>query len=110
MIAAIRPDDWNVPLFLHVLGAMILVGALVLVVTSLVLGWRADGAVAARTTRLGFLSLLLAALPAWLVMRLAAQWVASEVGVANSDAAWIGIGYVTADFGLLLLVVATIVA
>ena len=26
LLAAIRPDDWNFPLFLHVLGAMILVG------------------------------------------------------------------------------------
>ena len=26
-LAVIRPDDWNLPLFLHVLGAMILVGA-----------------------------------------------------------------------------------
>ena len=28
MIALIRPDSWNFPLFLHVLGAMILVGGL----------------------------------------------------------------------------------
>jgi hypothetical protein len=26
-LAVIRPDSWNFPLFLHVLGAMILVGA-----------------------------------------------------------------------------------
>ena len=26
-IAASRPTDWNFPLFIHVLGAMILVGA-----------------------------------------------------------------------------------
>ena len=28
MLAAIRPDSWNYALFVHVLGAMILVGAL----------------------------------------------------------------------------------
>ena len=27
VIASIRPDSWNFPLFLHVLGAMVLVGA-----------------------------------------------------------------------------------
>ena len=27
LLAAIRPDDWNIPLFVHVLGAMVLVGA-----------------------------------------------------------------------------------
>ena len=26
VLAAIRPDDWNFPLLLHVLGAMLLVG------------------------------------------------------------------------------------
>ena len=26
VLASIRPDSWNFPLFLHVLGAMILVG------------------------------------------------------------------------------------
>ena len=29
LLAAIRPDSWNYALFLHVLGAMVLVGALV---------------------------------------------------------------------------------
>ena len=28
VVALIRPDSWNFPLFLHVLGAMILVGGL----------------------------------------------------------------------------------
>ena len=28
VLAAIRPDDWNFPLLLHVLGAMLLVGGL----------------------------------------------------------------------------------
>ena len=28
VLAAIRPDSWNFPLFVHVLGAMILVGGL----------------------------------------------------------------------------------
>ena len=30
LLGAIRPDDWDLPLFLHILGAMTLVGALVL--------------------------------------------------------------------------------
>ena len=25
-LAAIRPDEWNLPLFVHVLGAIVLVG------------------------------------------------------------------------------------
>ena len=35
ILAAIRPDDWNLALFVHILGAMVLVGSLVLVATSL---------------------------------------------------------------------------
>ena len=30
-LATIRPDDWNMPLFVHVAGAMLLVGSLVVV-------------------------------------------------------------------------------
>ncbi len=35
ILAAVRPDSWNFPLFLHVLGAMILVGGLLTGVSSL---------------------------------------------------------------------------
>ena len=35
VLAAIRPDDWNLALFVHILGAMVLVGSLALVATSL---------------------------------------------------------------------------
>jgi hypothetical protein len=52
LLAAVRPDDWNLPLFLHVLGAMTLVGGVVLVVVSLV-GARGEGGAA--SLRLGFL-------------------------------------------------------
>ncbi len=30
LVAVIRPDEWNLPLFVHVLGAMLLVGTLLL--------------------------------------------------------------------------------
>ena len=41
-IAAIRPDEWNFPLLLHVLGAMLLVGGLTAAVIAFVVGWRND--------------------------------------------------------------------
>ena len=40
MLAAIRPTGWDFPLFLHVLGAMILVGGLVVAVAMQLLAWR----------------------------------------------------------------------
>jgi hypothetical protein len=75
LLGVIRPDDWNLPLFLHVLGAMTLVGALVLVVASLA---SARGGDSAAALRLGYRSLLLAAIPGWIVMRVTAQWIASK--------------------------------
>ena len=77
LLASIRPDDWNLPLFLHVLGAMTLVGALGLVVLSLASARGGDSAAAcgSPTARCCF-----AAIPAWIVMRLSAQWIAIEGG------------------------------
>jgi hypothetical protein len=107
LLAAIRPDEWNLPLFLHLIGAMVLVGALVLVVTSLA-GARPGGSVAA--VRLGYRSLLLVALPAWLVTRVSAQWLASEENVDDDPPAWVDLGSTTTDTTFVLLVAATVCA
>jgi hypothetical protein len=106
MIAAIRPDDWNLVLFLHLLGAMVMFAALVTAAYYLFAA-RRDGSV--ELTRNGFRCLLYAALPSYLVMRIAAQSIASKEGLEDSDAAWIGIGYLTSDLGALAIVVATVV-
>jgi hypothetical protein len=103
-IAAIRPDDWNLPLLLHVAGAMVLVGALAVVTASLV---SARGGDAAALTRLSFRTLLYAALPGFILTRVSAEWIASEEDV-DDEATWIGIGYMVSDFGLLLLIVGTV--
>ena len=72
LLAAVRPGSWNLPLFLHVAGAMTLVGALGATVLLAGAGMRRpDAPVLARGA---FLSLAVAALPAWVVMRAAAQW------------------------------------
>jgi hypothetical protein len=106
-LAAIRPDDWNFPLLVHVFGAMILVGGLVTAVTALLLGWRRDSA---WFSRLGFWSLLLVAFPAWWVMRIGAEWIYSKENFdEGNEPDWLGIGYVTADLGGLLLLIAIIV-
>ena len=94
----------DVPFFLHVLGAMVLVGALLLSATALAGAWRGDDAT---SLRLGYRSLLLAALPAWLVMRVAAQWLLEE-GNYDEDQAWIGVGFGVSELSLLLLVAATV--
>lgn len=106
MLAAIRPDDWNLPLLLHVLGAMLLVGGLTTAVTSFSLGWRRD---AVTLSRLGFWSLLAVAFPAWWLMRIAAQWIYDKEGFGGeNDPGWIGVGYITAELGGLLLLISII--
>ena len=107
LLAVLRPSDWELPLFLHVLGAMVLVGGLILAFTTLLAGWRGGGVA---VTRLGFRALLLTTLPGWLVMRVAAEWIASKEHLEDSNASWIGIGFSTADGGLLFLIVATVLA
>jgi uncharacterized membrane-anchored protein len=106
VVAAIRPDEWNFPLLMHVLGAMLLVGGLVAAVTAFTLGWRRDSAF---FSRIGFWSLLLVAFPAWWVMRIGAQWIYSKEGFDSDDEpGWLGVGYLTADFGGILLLLALI--
>jgi hypothetical protein len=109
LLAAIRPDDWNLPLFLHVLGAMALVGALVLVALSLA---SARGGDSAAGLRLAYRALLLGAIPAWIAMRVGAQWIASKEGLDDLDEppAWVDIGFLTSEPTLLLLIAATLCA
>lgn len=111
MLAAIRPDNWNLPLLLHVLGAMLLVGSLVAAVGALVLAWRRDtGDWLLR--RLGFRVLLFATIPAYFLMRIPAQWIYNKENLDDADPepAWIAFGYIPADLGLPLLVIGIVLA
>ena len=107
-IAAIRPDAWNFPLLLHLMGAMVMVGALVLAASALFLAWRDSDAA---LVRLGYRSLLIGALPAWLVMRAGGEWIASKEGWTAEGVptpTWLGIGFVLADAGGLILLISLI--
>jgi hypothetical protein len=108
-----RPDDVNVPLTLHVLGAGLLVGTLIAVATAILIGWRstADGD-AVGLTRLGLRTLLLGVFPAYLLMRIGAQWTEAAADLPDivEDSAWIGIGYITADAGALLILISMVLS
>jgi hypothetical protein len=111
MLAAIRPDSWNLPLLLHVLGASILLGGLVAALASQVVGWARESAAGAlQLARVGFYALLLAAVPGWILMRVGADWIWREEGWddVDSEPAWLGIGWITSEAGGLLILVATI--
>ena len=108
MLAAIRPDSWNFPLLVHVFGAMVAVGGLVTATASLAF---AKGE--AKLLRLGYFSLLAVTLPGWIVMRIGAQWIVSKEGWDDLPdrmvPSWIGIGFLIADIGGIILLVSLIV-
>lgn len=108
MIATIRPDEIAFPLFFHVLGAMVLVGSLLLAGTVLTSAWR-DGS--ASLTRLGYKALLIGALPAWLVTRVFAQIVLDKPFYDRvEEDTWVEIGFISTEPALLLLIGAVVAA
>ena len=107
IVATVRPDSWDFPLFLHVLGAMILVGGLLAGASSLAFA-RGD----VRFLRLGYWSLLAVALPGWLLMRIGAEWIASREGWNHEGVptpTWLKIGLILADSGGFILLISLIV-
>jgi hypothetical protein len=109
VLAAIRPDSWNFPLLLHVLGALLLVGSLTTAVAFQFVAWRSDRL---SFGRLAFRTLLFVSFPAWWLMRIGAEWIYSKEGWDNvsQEPDWLGIGYITADAGGLLILIAIILA
>jgi hypothetical protein len=104
VLATVRPDDLNFPLFVHVVGAMILVAGLVTGASALAFA-RGD----AKMLRLGFWALMLVSFPGWVIMRLGAEWIYSREGWSHVKGSlqpdWLGIGFVIADAGGFILVI-----
>ena len=107
ILAVERASSTDVPLFLHVAGAMVLVGAVAAVLWMLFKAWRGDRG---ELTRTAFRTLVYAVIPAFIVMRAGAQWIVDKEHLSDSDVAWIGIGYGSSDFMALFLIVATVLA
>ena len=102
MIAYSRPF-W--PLFLHVLGAMSLFGAILAVLILSLVAWRRPDA---RFLHRAAFTASLIAVAAYVVMRVGAEWIYSKEGWGKGgaeDPTWIGIGYGVSDIGLLVLLV-----
>jgi hypothetical protein len=108
VLAATRLDSWDLPLFVHVVGAMILVGGLVAGAAALAF---ARGEV--RLVRLGYWSLLAVSLPGWVLMRTGAEWIRSKEGWDDlpkgvDQPSWLDTGSIVADAGGLVLLVSLI--
>ncbi len=108
VLATVRPDDWNFPLFVHVLGAMILVGGLVTGASAL--AFAKDDA---KLLRLGFWALMLVSFPGWIIMRIGAEWIYNREGWDDVPDSlipnWLDIGALIADAGGLVLVITLII-
>jgi len=110
ILAADRANEVNVPLTLHVLGAGLLVGTLLAVATAILLGWTREGD-AAGLTRLGLRTLLMGVFPAYLLMRIGAQWTEAKENFPDDfEPTWLGIGYITADAGAILILISMILS
>jgi hypothetical protein len=101
-LGLIRPDDENLPLLVHILGASILVGGLL--TGASLLGF-ARGSVS--MLRLGYWTMLAVALPGLVLMRIGAEWIyrTSVWDDLEDEPTWIMIGGVTADIGGALFLV-----
>jgi hypothetical protein len=106
VLAAIRPDDQSFALLLHLVGATVVFGALLASATSLALA-RGD----TRLLRLGYFSLLLVGLPGLILLRLAGEWLYrlqnwDELPEQIDEPTWLGIGFLVADGGGVLFLLA----
>ena len=68
ILALVRPDSWNFPLLVHIVGAVMLVGGIFTCATFLGFA-RGDS----RLLRLGYWSLLAVALPGSILLRIGAE-------------------------------------
>jgi hypothetical protein len=108
MLALIRPDSWNLPLFVHVLGAMILFGG---TATVAIVGFagRAHSGQAALLARVALKTFLFAVVPGWIAMRLGAGWIADKE-FPNDTPGWVDVGFIVSEPGALLLIALGILA
>jgi uncharacterized cupredoxin-like copper-binding protein len=107
-LAAIRPTGQDFPVLLHIVGATVVFGALLASAISLAL---ARGEI--RLLRLGYFSLLLVGLPGLILMRLSGQWIYQKQGWDDlpdqlQDPTWLRIGFIVADGGAILFLLALI--
>ena len=107
MIALLRPDAWDFPLFLHVLGAVLLVGGVASVTLVSIAGLRTpEHAVLLRT--LAFRTTLVLVWPAYILMRAGAQWIYSKEDLHPDFPTWIAVGVTVGDGGIAVLLVLTL--
>jgi hypothetical protein len=110
MLALIRPDSWNLPLFFHVFGAIVVFGASA---TLAIVGYagKRDSDHQQMLARVALRTFLFGVIPSWILMRVAAEWLAGkEFPDGVESPGWVGVGYIVSEGSGVLLLVAGILA
>jgi hypothetical protein len=104
MLALIRPDSWNFPLFLHILGATLLFGT---VATVAIAGFasRTHAGYEQLLARVAQRTFVLGIVPAYILMRVGAQWIDSKEFPNGDEPGWVGTGFIVSDAGVILLLI-----
>jgi hypothetical protein len=111
MLAAIRPDSFNLPLFLHVLGATLTFGTTATVAILGFAGTRVDRERSLWLRGLAFKIAFFVLVPAFILMRAAAQWiVGKEYPGSAKTPGWVDIGFIVTEPGALLIIVLLVLA
>ena len=102
-VALVRPDSWNLPLFLHVLGATLTFGT---TATVTILAFAGRSAASERALwlrglafKIGFFVLV----PAWILLRIPAQTIDNKE-FPHHEPGWVGVGYPVTEGGALLII------
>ena len=109
-IASLCGPTCGASLFVHVLGATLLFGALLAVTT---LGFASVRIVehGPMLRRLAFTIMLAGVWPSYILMRVGAQWVLAHEGLDNDSVpGWVGVGLLVSDVGIVVLLVLTLLA
>ena len=108
MLAAIRPDSWNLPIFLHVLGATLLFGT---TATVAIAGFaaRARRDHSALLARIVLRTFLLGVIPSWILMRAGAAWIGDKE-FPDKTPGWVDVGFIVSEPGAILLIIVGILA
>jgi uncharacterized membrane protein (UPF0182 family) len=110
MLAIQQPPSGNLPLFLHIVGAIATFGA---TGTIALLGFKSRGREADREhwlRRLAFRVGVFVLIPAYILMRAAAQWIDSKEYPHGHEPGWVGVGFAVTDIGAILIIILLILA
>ncbi len=108
MIASLCGPGCGVQLFVHVLGALLLFGAVATVTILSVAALNRPAEQALVLRRVAFATMLVAVWPGYIVMRVGAQWVLKHENLDTNSPSWVGVGFVISDAGIVVLLALTL--